>query len=246
MSKRTYNLSCKFCPSSDAVTHYPDDWYKCYSCNKWWPGEKAAITNIINFTRNVKPTEFPKDFTLKIPEEFRIWWRQYQIEDSLIEKHSWGWSEERQRIIIPVSFYDKKKNDLIEYWIERAVYPWQLPKYMCPKARKYNPFIANHTVNSHSLVLVEDPLSALKIAKAGYNCWAILGIGNDKLLPFITERPEITKIVLWLDGDKAGRDGAKKLYSRLSSFIDCNIIIALNDPKDFDSHCIKTMIENHL
>lgn len=236
MALRT-NLPCKQCPSSDGVAEY-DTGFKCFSCGSYeWKG-----TNIILSDKDIPEDEagtFPYDYTTDIPEEYRYWYRQYKIDDSIIRANRIGWSAFYKRIIIPT---------VEENWIGRAVYKWQTPKYIAPRNQAYHPFKVR-TIDQEKLdgykviILVEDALSALKVSQSagGAEVWSINGTGNKKLLNIIIDSKP-NRVIIWLDGDQAGIRGSRKMWNELSSYTDCSIVTTPMDPKCYSCNEIKSIL----
>ncbi len=86
---------------------------------------------------------------------------------------------------------------------------------------------------SESIVLVEDQVSAIKVAQIAY-CAALLGtfLSDDCLI--LLKRLGTKKVILMLDGDAPGIQASRRLVDKLSPFFSVvNIILPQGkDPKD--------------
>lgn len=221
MTTQIHNLPCKKCPSSDGCTQYLDNgMFKCFSCGKFWWDKTKTFSNV---ERPKKANEgFPRDFTFNIPEVHKKWYSKHDLTD---DDCPFGWSDAYQRIIIP--FFSEEE----DFWIGRSVHPNQDKKYHCPAGQKYYPYMYNSRVEYDRLVLTEDVLSAIKVGKSEpLHAWALLGTFKPKVLEYIKQLSP-NKIIIWLDGDKAGILGARKLFNDLSLKYDCRIIQTEKDPK---------------
>ena len=191
MTNKVYGLPCSICPSSDAVTKYPDGWKKCYSCDKWTPPKESMSGKCVQISDN--SFEFPGDYSTDIPIEYHNWFTQYGLSVDDVHCYKFGYSMKVKRIIIPLD--DNKKK-----WIGRRVYNWQ-SKYITPTGQSYAPFKAYG--DGYNLILVEDCLSAIKVSLATNlgPSWALLGVGNRKIGGMVRKlNPK--KVYIWMDGGR--------------------------------------------
>lgn len=95
------------------------------------------------------------------------------------------------------------------------------------------------------LVFVEDWVSAIKCWQAGLNAIALNGTSlheksREAILPILCN---IKRLFIWLDPDKAGEEGAKKLFHNdLLKHVsqDAKIVISDKDPKYYSEKEINT------
>lgn len=239
MSLIQANLSCPDCGSSRARAQYQDGWH-CFKCKKTVKEE----TDLVPRTRIVT---FPFDYTQEIPESYRWWYEQYGITHELVTKtYGFGYSPIMDRIIVPL-----EKRGLNRRAIARTLDNTKADKYRRLGAKEWIPFrgqVKNRQEGYKfgrskeiTLVLVEDCLSAIKIASAlnlkpsrrlgHFEVWAILGTGNKQLINFITKLNINPNILIWLDGDSAGGRGKFKLVKYFNRFYNSSIINTEKDPK---------------
>ena len=144
----------------------------------------------------------------------------------MIHEHNITWSESLNRVIIPVCPIG---------YIARAVHSWLKPKYLektpdgaywMKSPKQSSSMIHDEVV---SCVITEDILSAGRCGNV-IPAYALLGTGIDTatLSLFIKYRT----IFVWLDPDKAGVTGSKKLIHRLRIICDdVRLIHSDVDPK---------------
>lgn len=120
-------------------------------------------------------------------------------------------------------------------WIGRALFNQQ-PKWVgYGKAPEYGMHPFDKPQPGQVWVLTEDYLSALKIRRAlGSRVVACACLGtrlNDQLAAHLLGA---SRVVLAMDGDKAGRSGADRIAKRLSALVPCTryAVPEGKDPKD--------------
>lgn len=259
-TSKHHKLPCKYCSSSDAVTQYLDNgMFKCHKCKKFW-WLKDGKTPILS-SKEYNDEKFPKDFTYNIPEEYKNWYHQYGLTD--YDCCHFGWSNQYQRIIIPIDYWKLDHEcpewDMMEIgpgdkefeccicdlgnWIGRSVHPDQY-KMHNPRGQRWKPYRRGYA--APTLVITEDVLSAIKVFSAFRNhhqTLALLGSYQPaKELKKIDNWHFIQKIFIWLDGDLAGIKGARRLYNELSMTHCCDIIETSKDPKEYSLDEIRDIL----
>jgi DNA primase len=93
----------------------------------------------------------------------------------------------------------------------------------------------------HTLVVVEDLLSAYKLHYAGYSTLCLLGTKLDKgnLPSILLDKPD--RVVLWLDDDEAGHMGAMQLFKELSPVFKYITSINMLQPKEISLSNLREM-----
>lgn len=127
---------------------------------------------------------------------------------------------------------------------------YQLRRY--DKKPKYITVMPSGMVKSHymkssdmflggTLVVVEDLLSAYKLHYAGYSALCLLGTKLDTgILPTIL-LDKVDRIVLWLDDDAAGHEGAMKLFKELNPVFKRITSINMLQPKEIPLDKLREM-----
>jgi DNA primase len=85
------------------------------------------------------------------------------------------------------------------------------------------------------IILVEDCVSAMKLAQSGYDAVSLLGtkLSNRKVLE-LTANIKTPKFIVWLDSDNPGQTAAEKIQKTLSLFGPVYNITTPEDPKNYN------------
>jgi len=146
------------------------------------------------------------------------------------------------RIAIPI--YDDKAK-LIAY-CGRAVND-KKPKYKFPRGFRKNLVLYNYrnvkNVKDKEIIIVEGYFDLYRVYQAGYACIALMG----KSISQVQEQLLISlnkKLVLMLDGDKAGREASKKTIEQLKGKVSFRVINLSNNkqPDDLTENEIRSLI----
>lgn len=183
------------------------------------------------------PIRLPNDFSTDIPSIGRLWLYKAAISEATWKNYGIGYSPSMCRVILPVY---NETNELV--WVQaRAVLPKQEPKYCQPsRERKSIMFQARcGRTDLQYAVITEDILSAIRVGKH-VDCFSLLGT------KLTTEQAVMlsaySTIIIWLDGDKAGRKGTKNIIKSLSLITTVKVIRTPNDPKSYTNKEIKRFL----
>ena len=142
------------------------------------------------------------------PKQARVWLYKGGFSNDDIERLGFYYHERMQRVVMPI--YDGGR---LVYWQARGFVP-SLPKALNPVVDRTG-LVAKFGERAGPVALTEDILSAAKMAVA-CESWALLGTKmDDAVLASLIRRDSM--VVLALDPDKAGRDGAAAIARRLST-----------------------------
>ena len=182
----------------------------------------------------------PSDFTLDIPASGLLWLRTYGVTDAEIKRYRFGYSPSLDRLILPVF-----REEGLVFWQGRNLSAdTTRHKYLNVRTGRSDVVMTIRNDKSEYVVVVEDILSALAVARAGYNAIALLGsYVNFKLLTPVLSEWKSKKIRIWLDADKR-KECCK--YSRQLSAIGINsapIILPTKDPKEYNNEDITKFVE---
>lgn len=215
----------------------------CHRCHtKYWypvksPSSSAilselhrrAVGNKDNASVVTKKVTLPSDFTADIPASGLLWLRTYGVNEDEIRRYHFGYSPRLDRLILPV-FRDGE----LVFWQGRNLSSdTSRPKYMNVRSQRSDIvlFVNNHT---SKVVLVEDILSCLAVARAGVSAVALLGsyVKMDLLRDVLVDT-DIECIKVWLDPDK--RQEACKYAKQLRAlgYSASPVILAEQDPKTY-------------
>lgn len=227
--------ACSSCGSSDAVKHYDDGLY-CFSCNKKTWEEKVASLRLKAKSKFVWGRQIPSN-AVEIPATVKAHLKyRYFITPEDIENYNMLWEPDLRRVIIP--HYNDHGNLCM---IHMRSFD-QEPKWLSYGDKKF-PFKTEGIVG-HSkteVVLVEDILSAVRVGNYR-DTIALLGTS----LPKSLERSllQYDSVVIWLDADEAGRNGAAKIYNKLALLTPCIRIHTVKDPKEYTSDRIHQILRD--
>ena len=123
---------------------------------------------------------------------------------------------------------------------------WQVRNLLINATPKYTTYYSNNDykgdpswfhIASKTLVITEDYLSAYRVHKnTGFSSVALLRTSlSDRTLMQINDL-NFEAVVIWLDPDEAGIQGAKKAYKKLNHFLPTTTMIAIygcdKEPKE--------------
>lgn len=189
--------------------------------------QNIAASKAFAATRKGGVVLLPDDFCTNIPVRFTTWFTKYGISPEYAAEHGFGWSDDMQRIVIPVYW-----NGTLLTYQARAVHTGQLPKYLTPSfaSAGRGMFLCGNK-QTNNVVLTEDILSAMKIGRAGKYAASLMGceITHERAAWIIKARKSVS---IWLDPDNAGQTGARKIARKLELYgIECRNILSEYDPK---------------
>lgn len=228
MSKFLRHLPCPQCGSRDNLGEY-DDHYFCFGCK--YTKKKNDIHSLrqrVNKTTDNKEVEMLGNFG-EIPRNAMKWLLSYGISQEDIDEYGIKWDAKNQLLVLI---------DTARYWQGRSFAP-NKPKYMSSGEKPLTIYGQSDTA-----VLVEDILSAIKVARlrGEYSGVPLLG----STLSYQAEEQlssQFKKILIWLDRDKA--INALRIKRKfLQRGIDSRVIITDNDPKEYSKGEIREWLKN--
>lgn len=180
------------------------------------PGPSIDIDNCLNI-----PSDLSTIFT---------GWAQSRMLDHYTTSHmlcsepyGWRYSPLTDQIYTPIKTAATKT--LVGWQARNA--PGVMPKCKTHYLKGYegHPLIYPHHTGA-PWVIVEDPLSAVRMHYRGFNAMALLGTNlNEYALKILLVclldgvGPDKTPIYVWLDDDTAGQKAAVKVMARISSLL---------------------------
>ena len=231
----------------------------CYACGPvGWEGkgtmnlaERKRLKDIdddaIRSTRT-RTISLPKDtiFThTEFSREARTWLFKGGLTPTIWKKYRIGYSPRLERVVLPI-YGDN--NQLIWYQL-RAIHKEQKPKYIQPSADKSSIiYTAGVSGNCKRTVIVEDIMSAIRVGEAGarlpteqsFSATSFLGTKISTAQATITSSYD--RCTIWLDADKAGREGAKAIKRTLSMLCTVDQVRSDEDPKSYSNKFIQELL----
>ena len=182
--------------------------------------------------------ELPKDFTNVIPNAGIVWLTSYGVTQDEALSFNFGYSPSLERLILPV--YDASGN--LVYWQGRNLsadttrYKYQ--SVQAPKSHVW--FEVNR--GSNTTVIVEDILSALAVARGGYNAISVLGsYVNDALVGHLMATGG--RVRVWLDSNKRRDSCTYSKRLRSLGLQASSILLADLDPKEYSPDDVKKFVK---
>lgn len=189
-----------------------------------------------------KLTQIPQKIVTQLEDKYDI--KQWDL-----SKNSWRWApdedENKGRLYIPiVSAYGKTIGAVLR----------SLEKTVVPKARTYledasAPAMSCYETHgvylSQTVVMVEDPFSALRVARHSRRTICLLGVDFDEFKANVVRNFAGLTPVMWLDPDAFGKAMAYKAKYK-PVLPEMKIIKSSVDPKDMDDQDIAKMLKSVL
>lgn len=221
---------CPHCGSSDARAEYENS-YWCFSCATYdSKKDTQSLRDKVYGSKEVKANSnsFILNTTKDIPRKAMQWLLKYDIRPDEIDKYGICWSPELNILILLQK---------LNYWQGRN-FGFGNIKY---KSNGIKPLTIYGT--GDTIILVEDVLSAMKIARTSMYCASpLLGSSLSKQAESQLIKQYKT-IHVWLDRDKAKQ--AVRIRNRLRSLgITSKAIISKLDPKEYDKQTITEIVND--
>lgn len=218
--------------AGDNFVVYPDDSAHCFSCaNHRFPSFSTRF-NLNKRELNVPKALLPGDFTREVPGYALKWLLQWGIPYTYWKEYL-GFSPKEDRLIFcvgsPTAFsigrYVGTSKDQPRKW-----YVWGDPHKHCESIGE-----------GETIVLVEDLISAHKVALSGVNAVPLFGTQVHKAVLYYllnSNKP----IVMWLDKDQQGPVKQKALHLGSLLGYPVKTLVTDNDPKTYSIEEIKCLI----
>ena len=229
MSSFIRHLPCKACGSKDNLGEYTDHFW-CFGCGFY--EEKTDLMSLRERLAgtNYKPVYMESlAFTKHIPKKAMKWLLQNRINLKEIEEYNILWCQENETLILVHTD---------EYWQGRHFGNYGI-KYLS-KGRKPLTIYGDSDI----IILVEDVLSAIKIARLSPEYCAMPLLGSSLSTEHEeTLRNKFNTIHVWLDRDKA-KQGIKISRNLKQKGIISRTIITDLDPKEYKEGEIRSWLKN--
>lgn len=242
---------CSHCGSSRGFA-YKEDHEVCFSCG-YRAYTKEKVFKNLTLSKNNESRTLTTAFSGKIiPENFRKWIFTYipDITDHETfftvsyckELGSIYYEPAMNRLIFPYGHYNNNiDNVYYKSWIGRSLDrepKWLINKYTSIYGNRC-PYL-EFSFNKKPIVIVEDLISAIKIAKYS-NVYCVMGTSiSNKLINWLLNKSN--KFIIWLDNDRAGKIGTDKLLNRLRLVSDVRAINTEFDPKCYSYKIIEELL----
>jgi len=247
MSEDSWLIEQRQCPlcakegkdkSGNNLAVYSDNHEYCY-------GGHGLIHNgsrLIQFKNRATPEVvssrlvLPPDCDVNYPHRAIEWISQYDLDRNDLLSHNVLWSDNASRLIFPV--YDAEFGLIA--WQGRWLGEGDKPKWFGLGNLKDT---FNILGNSDILVLTEDIVSSIKVAKAGFMAMPIYGsfIGAKRFERLYRLYKRSVEVVVWLDPDKF-RESVKESRLGYTIGLSCSVVTARGDPKEIPIPSIRKIL----
>ena len=155
--------------------------------------------------------KLPKDYTLDVPVEAALWYMKVGISPELARQYEIGYTPSLHRVVLPVRDIETGALDAVQM---RAIRSFDKPKYLNPTGPAVAQAVFWSGPPDGVAIVVEDILSAIRVGRVAPTA-SILGTSmTDERASRIATR--VHTAILWLDPDKAGREGRINAYRQLA------------------------------
>ncbi len=180
----------------------------------------------------------PTDCDTTYPNYCLEWVGQYELDRNDLLGNNVLWSDSYKRLIFPV--YGDESRGLIA-WQGRYFGDDPTKAKWFGRGDLKNTF---HILgNSDIVVLVEDIVSAIKVAKAGFSSMSLFGcvVGVERFKRLYKLLDKSSRVVVWLDENKRKEAVFEAKLGRLYG-MNCTTVFSKRDPKDENYESIKDLL----
>lgn len=231
MARFVRHEPCPSCGSRDNLGRYDDGSAYCFGCGHT---EKRTTLALHETSGEQLPALGPLSTTFG-PDAVQ-WFRQYDLDVGEVLSRNVRWKERNQQVIF--KFYNQEGE-----WVfaqARNFHPYLKNKQKShnygSKEAAFSLYRARSSMYSPKVVVVEDPLSAIKIARQT-DCYTCLGVHLPLSKIIALKALGYGSMVIWLDKDK-WREGLNIAERCQWVGMSCKAIYTETDPKTFSDHMI--------
>jgi hypothetical protein len=195
--------------------------------------------------------EIPVERSLSLPEDYDPfyfplealqWVAQYELTQQDLKRNRVGWSESQCRLVFPFIVagslcayqgrYFPTSND-----VPSGKKP---PKWL--SRGRIHEFLYILQGHAKELIIVEDPLSAIKLQKFGYSSCPLFGSSITQTQKKCLMFSGYTNLTIWLDRDKL-KESYKYSKELTDIGFNCRVVTTENDPKEVDSNEFSSILK---
>lgn len=239
---------CPQCNSKSGRHTNPNIQY-CFACG--WRVKNKSLLELSERAKNlIRDVEVNLEELVdcvdyeesKIPLNYYKWLNNYDFSEQLIGYTSIFWSSKLNRLCFP--YYDKDimvgcwARSLNEYpkWKffgHNKYFVWYLNNLLCLDRKRLSEL--------NVICFVEDVVSALKVWK--FVDVICLGGTNIKRPEYKEIVKNYEKVIVFTDGDRAGKEAAQKIRKELNLIRPCVIMRNTKDPKCYSYEELQKMLK---
>ncbi len=191
--------------------------------------------------------ELPADATDRLsawPEEPKAWIGKAGVTAEQVRSWEFRWSDTAQTLYLPVWQETSAFGPKLAGYVLRAFDPKRYLTLTNDKAAFWGLYRAEnrHPSGRRSLVLVEDVLSARKVAQVT-DSMALLGVNlRPQALEWIINEG-YDDVQIFLDGDNSQVKGHARKLAKACSFLPTRIVETGLDPKDYPEYELRALLD---
>jgi hypothetical protein len=224
----------------DNCAVYSDGGKHCFSCG--FHAFPKHYTPRVQEKERLNASVLPTDFTREVPTHALKWLLQYELPYSYWKPFI-GWGEKDMRLVFPVG--DGPSFSIGRYIPDEKLSSTGQPPYKwfvwgdCHRAPH---ILGDYQKDEGScIVLVEDLISAHKVASSGFPSIALFGTKIfDACIPVL--RHIGLQVVLWLDKDQEGTLAKKCQWLSVVTGLPVRYVTTTLDPKCLTQQTIKGIL----
>lgn len=241
-----HHSPCPKCGSRDNLGVYSDGHSYCFGCQYVIP----PVQDLATMKRKISPIKEESNgnsgvslsvhFVSDIPQKALAWLKKYGITESEILHYRICWNNKTSSLVFPII----KDEDLVIYRQERYFGPeMKVPKYLSYGKKDETVGVIYNRQFPESIILVEDFISAIKVARV---CTAAPILGSNVPAKALFKLARVYKQGrVWLDYDKAA-NALREASRCLTAIPDVSVIITPLDPKEYSTIEILDFVKKSL
>ena len=229
----SHHEPCPRCGSKDNLGVWQDGHKFCFGCRYYTPAPDTIDllkrkTTMETYKNNGIGHIDTSMYTPTIPTRPMEWLTKYGITKQEIIHYGILWDEEGKSLVF--SYRDSNGDTFITNSRYFGTDPLH-PKYLTNGHKSRVPYIKNKA-SPTSIILVEDVVSAIKIARFASSCSLLGATVPAEAIKWLSERFKTIRV--WLDMDKASQSLLEA--SKLSQYVhDTRVILTPLDPKEYSN-----------
>lgn len=234
---------CPECLANRSLAVYPDGTY-CFACQKR-ESDRSLVS--LDNTNTIQTKLEDVSLIDRLPDKAIRWLAQYHI--TINPENDSGlfmWSDSHNRLAVTHYRYYEGLPVLMHVWLRDI--DGRTPKWLFVGDKTIPHYRSTGNINNvpirNKLVVTEDCLSAWRC----YPYADVLSLGgtNVNKKEFLPILLKYKKLIVWTDGDDAGRKASHEFAMKYRIFRDVREIRTRKDPKEFFDREIKEILDRGL
>lgn len=239
----SHHEPCPRCGSRDNLGVWEDGHKFCFGCKYYVPAPETLDQLKRKTMENNKNNDLVTlidsgNFTPAIPERALTWLKKYGITTLEVKHYNLLWDEKNKSLVFPL--FDGGNIILTNsrYFGSDPKHP----KYVTNGHKNRNTIYIRSKLTPNTLVLVEDFVSALKVARFA-SCLPLFGSTvSAEAVKWASGR--FKQLRIWLDMNKASQ--SLQEASKLSQYVpDTRVILTTLDPKEYTNNQLHDILASH-